>query len=335
MKGSSLDATAVITRQPLLASRFEIIKVLGEGAAGSVFHVRDYERDGKEVALKVLQNSAAFDEHTFERFRAEIRMLQEVQHPHIVSAFDYIPLEHTIAYTMEYVKGQDLAHLILERPLTFTELDRIFDQLLSALEALHGKGIFHRDLKLENILYSEDREIKITDFGLAKQEAARGLTRTGVLLGTAQYMPPEYIQKGLFDGQSDIYCVGILLYELIVRKRYLDDKSGKDAISYLIAKEFQVELELPPYTPPNYIEIIHRAMEPDPAHRFKTAAEMRQAFQTTLDRRSSARYWKEQKRKNTPAVVKLMMNDPLCIALELTLLVLGLAILWKAPWISF
>lgn len=334
MKGSSLEATAVITRQPLLAARFEVIKVLGEGAAGSVFHVRDWERDGREVALKVLQNSAAFDEHTLERFRAEIRMLQEVRHPHIVSAFDYIPLEHTIAYTMEYVKGQDLAHVIQQRALTFTELDRIFDQLLSALEELHARGIFHRDLKLENILYSEDKEIKITDFGLAKQEASKGLTRAGILLGTAQYMPPEYIQKGLFDSRSDIYCVGILLYELIVRKRYLDDKSGKDAISYLIATEFQVELDLPDYTPPNYVEIIHRAMEPDPAYRFRNAAEMRQAFITPLEKRSSARYWKEQKRRRKmPAVCALMLSDPLCIALEVTLLVLGIAIIWKAPWL--
>jgi eukaryotic-like serine/threonine-protein kinase len=289
-----------------------------------------------EVALKVLSNESAFDEHTLERFKAEIRVLQEVRHPNIVAAYDFIALDHTIAYTMEYVRGQDLAKILQLRTITFTEIDLIFDQLLSALHELHSKGIFHRDLKLENLLYSTEMGVKLSDFGLVRQEAHRGLTRVGVLLGTAQYMPPEYIRASLFDARSDLYCSGILLYELLSRRRYLEDKHGAEAITYLIEKEFQIPCDVPPHVPAKYVALMRCAMEPRPERRFQSAAEMRDAFRQEggfskrKEPERSVETWSGK--RLLPRPLRILLFDPFCVALEITLLLLALAILWKAPW---
>lgn len=278
MADSSSDAARLLSSQPLLARRFALVRVLGSGGAAAVFHVKDAERGGEDVALKVLTNSGAFDERTLARFQAEVALLQEISHPHIVRAFDFISLGHTVAYTMELVRGRELSRSLRPGTLTLPQLDAIFRQILSALHELHSRGVFHRDLKLENILYSEEAGIKLADFGLMKIKRLSHDTEAGLLLGTAQYLPPEYIRSGRYDARSDLYCVGLLLYELLTGARWLAEFSGNESISYLVERNFVVPHPLPSTVPLKYHRIIDRALMPEVKRRYQSAYDMLMAF---------------------------------------------------------
>lgn len=272
------SSTAILRSKPALADRFEVIEVLGEGASGAVYRVSDRQQNGREVALKILLNNSAFDENTLARFIAELRILQKVQHPNLVEAYDLIELGETIAFTMEYVPGSDLGRLFRERKLTYEEIDNIFYQVLSALHELHKNGIIHRDIKLENILVTKDGRVKLSDLGLMKCGDLDGMTKTGILLGTAQYMPPEYVRGSMYDHRGDIYAVGLMLYEILTSKRRLCDKSGNEALEYLIKTRFQVPKITLTGLPRKYLDIIDRALDPDPEIRFQSALSMRESF---------------------------------------------------------
>lgn len=271
-------STRILKSKPALADRFEVIEVVGEGASGAVYRVIDRMQGGKEVALKILLNNAAFDENTLSRFVAELRILEKIQHPNIVEAYDLIELGDTIAFTMEYVPGSDLGDLFRSRRIKHEEIDPIFRQILSALHELHQHGIVHRDIKLENVLVTSDGHVKLGDLGLMKCGELDGMTKTGVLLGTAQYMPPEYVRGSVYDHRGDLYAVGLMLYELLTCKRRLSDKSGNEALEYLIKTRFQIPRITLTGLPRKYLEIIDRALDPEPANRYQSALEMREAF---------------------------------------------------------
>ncbi|MCB0333502.1 MAG: serine/threonine protein kinase [Bdellovibrionales bacterium] len=271
--------TTIISTRPALANRFRVLDTLGEGAGSSVYLVSDLEKNGKQVALKVLVNDEAFDEHTLERFRDEMRVCRDLSHPNIIQAYDFIDLGDTIAFSMEYVKGCDLGSMFYEKKeFTPKEIDWIFDQLLSALEELHKRNIVHRDLKLENVLIREDGVVKLSDLGLMKDLNSRGMTRAGVLLGTAQYMPPEYIRSSKYDGRGDLYAVGIMLLEILTGKRRLVDKPGMEAIEHLIKTKFEIPELLLTGLPKKYVSIIRRATQSEPKHRYQSASEMKLDF---------------------------------------------------------
>ncbi|MBN8548176.1 MAG: serine/threonine protein kinase [Deltaproteobacteria bacterium] len=275
---SQSSSTRILKSKPALADRFEVVEVVGEGASGAVYRVKDRMQGGREVALKILLNNAAFDENTLQRFVAELRILQKIQHPNIVEAYDLIELGETIAFTMEYVPGSDLGELFRSRRIQHDEIDPIFRQILSALHELHRHGIVHRDIKLENILITADGHVKLSDLGLMKCGELDGMTKTGVLLGTAQYMPPEYVRGSMYDQRGDLYAVGLMLYELLTCKRRLSDKNGNEALEYLIKTRFQIPRITLTGLPRRYLDIIDRALDPDPEMRFQSAVEMREAF---------------------------------------------------------
>ncbi len=276
--------TTIISTRPALANRFRVLDTLGEGAGSSVYLVSDLEEKGKQVALKVLVNDEAFDEHTLERFRDEMRVCRELSHPNIIQAYDFIDLGDTIAFSMEYVKGCDLGSMFYEKKeFTSKEIDWIFSQLLSALEELHKQKIVHRDLKLENILIREDGVVKLSDLGLMKDLNTRGMTRAGVLLGTAQYMPPEYIRSSKYDGRGDLYSVGIMLLEILTGKRRLADKPGMEAIEHLIKTKFEIPQLALTGLSKKYVSIIRQATQPDPKKRYQSAEEMKADFAKSDD----------------------------------------------------
>ncbi|MBX7144420.1 MAG: serine/threonine protein kinase [Oligoflexia bacterium] len=273
-----MATTQILRTRPDLSERFEVIGVLGEGAAGAVYRVRDRKHDGKEVALKILLNNSAFDENTLDRFLAELKICQTIHHPNIVEAYDLIHLGDTIAFTMEYVAGSDLGNLFRTRRFSYSEVDDIFCKILAGVSVLHEHKVVHRDLKLENVLIGENGTVKISDLGLMKWGEFESMTRTGILLGTAQYMPPEYVRESAYDERGDVYAVGLMLYEVLTGKRRLNEKSGNEALEYLIRTQF----ELPRITltglPRKYLAIIDRATAVDPLLRYQSAEEMRQAL---------------------------------------------------------
>jgi len=274
-KGSMADTdTTIIERVPSLAQRFRVLGTLGEGAGSAVYLVADQQDKGKQYALKVLVNDQAFDEHTLERFKEEMRVCSSLSHENLVQAYDFIDLGDKFAFTMEYVKGEDLRKIFKKPDTNYDEIDWILEQLLNALGELHSNEIVHRDLKLENILIREDGVLKLSDLGLMKRLGAEGLTRAGVLLGTVQYMPPEYIQSGYYDHRGDIYAVGNILLELLTKKRRLGKMTGQEAMTHLIDNEFEIPELLFHGLPKKYVSILRRALERDMESRYQSVEEI-------------------------------------------------------------
>lgn len=270
--------SSLIDRQPRLRERFEVLSILGEGAAGTVYKVRDRVRGGDIVALKILQNTDAFDENTKRRFKNEISVACSFDHPNFIRAYELIEGDHSLAYTMEFVEGADLGRIFDKGEMTSERIDSIFIQLLDCLSALHSRGYLHRDIKLENIMVRPDGVVKLSDLGLMKDLNNTKITRTGVLLGTAQYMPPEYIRKCIYDVRGDIYSVGVLLYEILTRKRRLVEYPGMRAIEHLIQTKFELPKLPLQGAPKKYVRIAAKAAALKPADRYQSAAEMMAEF---------------------------------------------------------
>lgn len=275
-KGS--DTNQLFTHNLDLTSRFHLIKVLGQGSAGVVYKVRDLERGGQEVALKVLSDTFAFDENTIPRFREELEVCKRVNHPNLVQAYDLIEMGGSLAFTMEFIQGCDLGQLIGRDRFSFREIDQIMYQLLGAVQALHDIKILHRDIKLENIMLREDGTVKLSDLGLIKKLEAKGLTKPGILLGTPQYMPPEYIREGRFQIESDIYACGVVLYELLSGERRLGDKPGGAAIEHLLKTNFEFPRISLPAEGAKYVDILKSSLDQEPNKRFSSAEQMCQGF---------------------------------------------------------
>jgi serine/threonine protein kinase len=148
-------------------------------------------------------------------------------------------------------------------------------QILDAIHELHSQGIVHRDLKLENILLSENGEVKVTDLGLMKRTDSHKRTRPGLILGTAQYMPPEYVKKGEFDTRGDIYALGVILLELLSRKRRLETVPDNKALEFLIKRKFIIDEQLFLGVSEGYRKIISKATAVNPAERYQSVLELR------------------------------------------------------------
>lgn len=265
---------------PQLAERFELLGTLGQGGSGVVYLVRDLRRGGKELALKVLEFSSELDDHTIERFREEVKVCSQIRHPNLIRAYDLFESDGELAYSMEYVDGSSLSSTFECRPFSDQEIDTLLEQVLSALQALHSHGILHRDVKMENVLLNKDGSAKLTDLGLMKQYR-KGFTENGILLGTAQYFPPEYIRSGRFDARSDIYAVGIMLYEFLRGERYLSQMPGEQVIDYLIKRRFHVPLEFRREVSRRHLFVLERSLNKDPRKRFQAVWEMMQAIRGT------------------------------------------------------
>lgn len=265
------------THRVSLESRFRVIKVLGQGAGSKVLKAVDL-RSNSLVALKLLSDPSAFDEHTIERFQREFEACSHIKHPNIVQAYEAFKFQEGLAFSMEHVDGHDLAKTLGARPLTFAEIDKIFAQMLTALAELHKNSIIHRDVKLENILLREDGAVKITDLGLLKRGSANSLTETGILLGTSQYMPPEYVQSGLFEPRGDLYSAGLVLYEMLKRERFLAGKDAVHALQHLIETHFEMPDFREMKVPYKYIYVLEHSVTKKPGQRFRTANEMLDVF---------------------------------------------------------
>jgi len=274
--GTSSAAKNILAR-PELADRFEILEVLGFGSEAFVYLARDRARDGQSVALKILVNDRVFAEETTRRFIDEASLSAEISHPNIVASYDVIKLEDTVAITMEFVDGIDLAERLRKGPFSIAEIEDIFIQLCSALEALHAHGIFHRDLKLENLFLRADGVLKLGDFGLMIRPEAEP-TRAACLLGTPPYMPPEYVEGGTYDARGDLWAAGLILYELSTGRRRLSGKHGSAALDYLVRTDYRIPALTLTGLPRKFIRIIERALEIDREKRFQSAQEMRAAM---------------------------------------------------------
>lgn len=207
----------------VLADRYLVKRIIGEGGMGRVYEAEQLPLE-KPVAVKILHQHLLGDEHSVARFVAEAREASRLNHPHIVSVIEFGETSYNVLFlVMEYLRGRPLSEIIAEEyPLTISRIWHIFRQVLLALQAAHDLGVVHRDLKPDNVfiesLADGTERVKVIDFGIAKRfdQQSTGLTSPGMVCGTPEYMSPEQVVGDALDPRSDVYALGVLLYELLV-----------------------------------------------------------------------------------------------------------------------
>lgn len=200
----------------LFAGRYRILKSIGRGGMADVYLAKDLILDNEEVAIKVLRTNYQTDQIAVARFQREARAMAELNHPNIVSIRDIGEEDGQQFLVMEYVDGSDLKKYIQDHaPLSNNEVVRIMEEVLSAMTLAHQQGIVHRDLKPQNILLTKDGTVKVTDFGIAVAFAETSLTQTNSMLGSVHYLSPDQARGSKATVQSDIYAMGIMLFEML------------------------------------------------------------------------------------------------------------------------
>src|SRR3954447_16820242 len=199
----------------VFANRYELGEEIGRGGMADVFLAHDRLLD-RRVAVKVLLPEFASDAISVERFRREAQAAAGLNHPHIVAVYDWGEEDDTSFIVMEYVPGQTLREILQAHVrLGPTDAARIAAEIADALSFAHAHGVVHRDVKPGNVLITPQGDVKVTDFGIARSETSEPLTKTGAVLGTATYFSPEQAQGFPLDGRSDVYALGVVLYEMV------------------------------------------------------------------------------------------------------------------------
>ncbi len=270
----SLFGTREIQSLKQIGGRYRVIRLLGRGGMGAVFYVHDDELD-RDVALKVIRPDLAGDPLILQRFKREIQLSSTVTHRNVLRVYDLGESDGLKFLTMQYVEGGDLGGLLkTEGKLPVPRLIHLFRQICLGLEAAHERGIMHRDLKPSNIMIDSGDGVFLTDFGLAKSVADAGLTQAGYVMGTPHYMSPEQVKGAKVDLQSDIYSLGVILYEMATGKVPYTADSIYEVMMQRVQKPPRPPSELNPDLPPFLERIITRCMAIDKAARYATIREL-------------------------------------------------------------
>jgi eukaryotic-like serine/threonine-protein kinase len=268
--------------------RYEIIKKLGKGGMGVVYQAHDPQID-RTVALKVLREDRVVSEDFVLRFFKEAKFIGRLSHPNIVTVYDVGRDHGTIYIAMEYLQGQPFNEVIRSGRLSIEKIIDIALQIANALGYAHEKGIVHRDIKPSNIILTDEGNVKLTDFGIARAEDSNAAqqTQAGVILGTPFYMSPEQVMGKRADGRSDLFSLGVILYELIVgRKPFKGDHFT--AIFRAITDDIPVApLKIDASIPQSLSDLIMKALSKNPNERFQTSKEMGDALKTCLQVKES------------------------------------------------
>jgi serine/threonine protein kinase/tetratricopeptide (TPR) repeat protein len=204
-----------LSRGTTIAGRYEIIERLGTGGMGTVYRVED-KKIHEDVALKLIKPEIAADKKTIERFSNELKVARKIAHRNVCKMYDIGESEGAHFITMEYVPGEDLKSFMRRaKQLSIPTVISIAKQICGGLDEAHKLGIVHRDLKPSNIMIDKDANVHIMDFGIARSVKAEGITGTGVMIGTPEYMSPEQVESKVVDQRSDLYSLGVILYEMV------------------------------------------------------------------------------------------------------------------------
>ena len=273
--GVSQMPTTFMSVSSALESRYQILRELGRGGMGIVFQA--YDKQLKEqVAIKVLSPLLSSDPDALERLKREVSSARRVTHPNVIRIHDISELNGLHFISMEFFEGMSLKDYIKKTGmLSLMQALNIALQICDALEAAHRQGVIHRDLKSQNVIIGSANQIKIIDFGLARSQSVEGLTATGLIMGTPEYMAPEQVAGKSVDERADIYSLGIILYEMFTGRVPFTGDSA-------IAVGFKQLKEDPPkpsdintQLPPEIESVILQALQKNPLSRFLSVGELK------------------------------------------------------------
>lgn len=266
-----------------IGGRYEILDRVGGGGMAVVYKAKDVWLD-RVVALKVLRPQYAIDDDFVQRFRREAQAAGSLSHSNIVSIYD-VGIEEDVHYiVMEYVEGSTLKEYITNHaPLSAHEAVQITKQIADALEHAHHNQIIHRDIKPHNILVGKNLRIKVTDFGIARAVTSATITHTGSVIGSVHYFSPEQARGGITGEKSDIYSLGIVLYEMLTGKLPFGGDSPISVALKHLQESYTEPRQLNPSIPQSVENIIIRCLAKDPMYRYDSAKDLMQDLDTCLD----------------------------------------------------
>jgi len=267
-------SAAVLEIGDVLGGRYEILQLLGEGGMGAVYKAKDRELDSF-VALKLIRPELASSPAILARFKQELLLAHQVTHRNVIRIYDLAEADGVKFITMEFIEGVDLRHLLLDRgKLPPAEAAEIIRQVCLALEAAHSVGVIHRDLKPQNIMQDKQGRILVMDFGLARTIGSEGMTQTGALVGTMEYMSPEQAMGSDLDQRSDIFALGLIFFELLTGKT---PYKADTAIASLLKRSQERAIpavSLEPSVPQGLNDIVAKCLERDLTQRYHDVQEI-------------------------------------------------------------
>lgn len=282
----------MVVKGQMINERYQIIRLIGEGGMANVYLAHDIILD-RMVAVKILRGDLADDEKFVRRFQREAIAASSLTHPNIVGMYDVGEDNGDYFIVMEYINGKTLKSLIKKRgALTLPEVMDIMMQLLDGIKCAHDSYIIHRDIKPQNVLILDDGTVKITDFGIATALNNNELTQTNSVMGSVHYLPPEQANGGSTTVKSDIYSLGILMYELLTGKLPFKGENAVEIAIKQMREEIPSVCLINPEIPQSIENVILKACAKNPKNRYDSVAEMQEDLKTALDpeRRNEPRY---------------------------------------------
>ena len=273
--GGAGGGGAILDPGRVLGNRYEILSVLGEGGMGAVYKVHDREVGGY-AALKVIRPEMANRPEVLQRFKQELILARQVTHKNVIRIHDLGEAEGVKFITMDFVEGRDLSSMIREQgKFPPDEAAGMIAQVCRALEAAHSEGVVHRDLKPQNIMVDTQGRVKVMDFGIARStEGTGGMTQTGALLGTPEYMSPEQAKGQHVDARSDLFSLGIIFYEMLTGKTPFHADTIMATIFRRTQEKARPPLELDPEIPQPINDVVVKCLATEPEERFQSAGEI-------------------------------------------------------------
>lgn len=284
-----------------LDGRYLIESLIGVGGMANVYKGRDI-RTGNGIAVKVLKEEFLGNEELVRRFKNESKAISILDHPNIVKVYDVSVTDQLQYIVMEYIDGITLKEYLKQRggALTWKEVVHFATQVLSALDHAHSKGIVHRDVKPQNIMLQADGSIKMMDFGIARFSRAQSQTVSDKAIGSVHYISPEQAKGDHTDARTDIYSVGVMLYEMLSGKLPFDGTGTVSIAIMQISEKPKPLAEVAPNVPAGLRQITEKAMEKDPAARYQSAAEMLDAIKA-FKQNPSIRFEYEYNTQDSPS----------------------------------
>jgi eukaryotic-like serine/threonine-protein kinase len=273
----------------ILANRYQIMRRVGEGGMGAVYQARDLELN-RVVALKVIRPSLAKNPEILSRFKQELILARQVTHKNVIRIYDLAEFDGIKFITMDFIDGRDLkSALRANGKFEPRQAALILDQVCRGLEAAHSEGVIHRDLKPQNIMMDQSGRVTVMDFGIARSTAPGGMTHTGALIGTPEYMSPEQAKGEKLDARSDIFSVGIIFYELLTGDTPYKAETSMASLYKRTREKVRPPIELVPDTPKALNAIAVRCLEIDKDKRYASATEILGDLELWLGPRAGTR----------------------------------------------